>query len=65
MLCKPCRADQFKFCEEVRNIAGSALSSFHHDEELQQWEYGAGEVDPVGATASAFLHIGLVAAAEA
>ena len=36
-LTKPGHADQFKFCDDVKRIAASALESAQHDEEVQLW----------------------------
>ena len=58
---KPGRADQYKFCEEVKGIATTALAPFRFDEDVQRW---VPDVDDVEALDSAVEALQRVSAAS-
>ena len=59
---KPGHADQFKFCEEVKTIATTALASFRFDEDDQRWLPEVGDDEPLDNAVEALHRI--VAAIE-
>lgn len=50
-------ADHFKFCEEMRPVANSALQLFRFDDNEQRWVSESADVDPVNIAASALQRI--------
>jgi hypothetical protein len=51
-------ADHFKFCEEMRPVANSALQLFRFDDNEQRWVSESADVDPVNIAAHRWAVVG-------